>query len=179
MENVLDPTWKEKILDYEIETRTRHRRMLRSTRCLKREDTRLRDWNDNKEDMTEAQWDSVLKREDTRLRDWNMLAGSTAKGVSVSWKEKILDYEIETHRSDDRETNPNVHLKREDTRLRDWNFAVVAGSRTENLSLKREDTRLRDWNLYQSGTPSTMRRWLEKRRYSITRLKQRLDSRCR
>ena len=39
-----------------------------------------------------------LKREDTRLRDWNKETASSGSRPRnrVAWKEKILDYEIET-----------------------------------------------------------------------------------
>ena len=65
-------TWKEKILDYEIET---------GAVFLAREDQRYT-WKEK-----------ILDYEiETRLRRWDPLAKRTAR----TWKEKILDYEIET-----------------------------------------------------------------------------------
>ena len=37
-----------------------------------------------------------LKRKDSRLRDWNNDIPTRLDHIVVPWKEKILDYEIET-----------------------------------------------------------------------------------
>ena len=90
---------------------------------LKREDTRLRDWN-IKRMVPSGTGSSFLKREDTRLRDWNDNDILVRVGLYLPWKEKILDYEIETLIALIKH-NPIRILKREDTRLRDWNTVRV------------------------------------------------------
>ena len=139
---------------------------------LKREDTRLRDWNRYALLVTQN-CEFRLKREDTRLRDWNRKSTADLAVDFLTWKEKILDYEIETIISTTEKIDTKI-LKREDTRLRDWNLLLLEII-TKHLKpvdfLKREDTRLRDWNLYGFISLHQIIS-LEKRRYSITRLKQ-------
>ena len=95
-------TWKEKILDYEIETfsfgyDTPECGILEKRRYSI---TRLKHYH----------------RENT----WSFI---------VSWKEKILDSEIETSPTSCLRACSSAHLKREDTRLRDWNCPVRAFQR--------------------------------------------------
>ena len=164
-------------------------------KCLKREDTRLRDWNFVMLNCEIAR--SILeKRRYSIPRLKHIKMGEIAIAFIRTWKEKILDYEIETcHNS--YVHLPNHSLKREDTRLRDWNLPPFPiDDWVKPLNLKREDTRLRDWNIlgnpvplvamhawkekildYEIETPSSsvssaFSDLLEKRRYSITRLKR-------
>ena len=145
-----------------------------------------------------------LKREDTRLRDWNDCRKTFhICAWFLPWKEKILDYEIETDTTRFVSSSTISALKREDTRLRDWNYDTHGGlpgadgleKRRYSITrlkllvfimmllffgfyLKREDTRLRDWNI---GAPLGIVHAsdLEKRRYSITRLKRGRDHNLR
>ena len=141
-------------------------------RFLKREDTRLRDWNCTRS------WSTIgsiitLKREDTRLRDWNLEQLCCFLFTSKTWKEKILDYEIETNPFGPSMSGQPPPLKREDTRLRDWNRW-----KTGDLGKKPDSWKEKILD-YEIETRTTTRLpgvkspfWLEKRRYSITRLKQ-------
>ena len=183
---------------------TRLKLLNRSCECvsyfiLKRKDSRLRDWNfpldkghavDNftlekkRFSITRLkQWIGIdsgqqaidLKRKDSRLRDWNCIPFQLTIRVRQTWKEKILDYEIETHHSImDPETtlklekkrfsitrlkqakrffgwcNPPA-LKRKDSRLRDWN-KHSSTSLIPVGTLKRKDSRLRDWNPRRKDT---------------------------
>ena len=186
--------WKEKILDYEIETRV----MCISTCCpvtnLKREDTRLRDWNCRIHTTTHltleilekrrysitrlkqecGMWDRhsgwlPLKREDTRLRDWNGASELTTNVACWSWKEKILDYEIETwllqvvvqmSHSLEKRRYSITRLKR--------NLAMRNG-----LTARTWKEKILDYEIETciASCVSRGRVSLEKRRYSITRLK--------
>ena len=66
-----DYAWKEKNLDYEIETVSV---VDTPSFCL-----------------------SYLKRKEPRLRDWNNTVAAPILLLALTWKEKNLDYEIETH----------------------------------------------------------------------------------
>ena len=137
------PLEKKSILDYEIETEDFVESVIQRLKVSWKE--KILDYEIETYGTLSVQtnfWD--LKREDTRLRDWNAELAACAEGILCSWKEKILDYEIETPKgpSDSRKI---VFLKREDTRLRDWNGSAIAGCASRCI--------------------------LEKRRYSITRLK--------
>ena len=88
--------WKEKMLDYEIETWPYVSSIFISMVVLKRKDARLRDWN-FEPGTGDYQALPELKRKDARLRDWNVsLNWTLAVRANLSWKEKMLDYEIET-----------------------------------------------------------------------------------
>ena len=165
---VSSDSWKEKILDYEIETRFLFRNDTPFYSLEKRRYsiTRLKlSW-----DVMRADAITSLKREDTRLRDWNSTAGiglfgwkslekrrysitrlklcvaTYSQHPSRTWKEKILDYEIETG----------------------VQYAHVFGS---PIPWKEK---ILDYEIETQSLPLTLQRhlWqLEKRRYSITRLK--------
>ena len=165
-------SWKEKNLDYEIETRTLTKRTQVFANCLKRKEPRLRDWNAPDDTLAEEQLGTDLKRKEPRLRDWNEKEGERARVIIsllekkrtsitrlkhgilkfngdevLTWKEKNLDYEIET---DNRRTCQATAkaLKRKEPRLRDWNnHRPVYGRRSLPKYLKRKEPRLRDWNL--------------------------------
>ena len=135
---------------------------------LKREDTRLRDWNELAVSATGVKAD--LKREDTRLRDWNVkrlrlcdlrrplekrrysitrLKLAIFRAVCdwrLSWKEKILDYEIETK---------NGIF---------WSMPLFATWKEKILDYEIETIAI----FLPEAKPLKI---LEKRRYSITRLK--------
>ena len=137
--------WKDKTLDYEIETR----------RTRPRTETRPSAWKD--------------KTLDYEIETCGYCCG--ARQGASSWKEKTLDYEIETRKSLTQTRTLTRHLKREDSRLRDWNVSVCPRCCCCFLILKREDSRLRDWNdIPDDGNDY----WvvLEKIRLSITRLKR-------
>ena len=159
-------SWKDKILDYEIETQN-HKYTESHAVYLKRQDTRLRDWNYS--GTFRIQFETELEK--TRY--------------SIT---RLKQHTIE------RQPHQNGDLKRQDTRLRDWN-GVIGYPATLRLALKRQDTRLRDWNFAYGlprqpvplawkdkildyeietrwyGDGSGSRAFLEKTRYSITRLK--------
>ena len=112
-----------------------------------------------------------LKREDTRLRDWNLYSLPTERVTDRAWKEKILDYEIETFR---RNLNamPSSTWKE---KILDYEIetmvsiiASLRASATWKEKILDYEIETRKWvpcpllSIYQ---------WLEKRRYSITRLK--------
>ena len=161
------PTWKDKYLDYEIETTMTNRRTL-SVSVLKRQVSRLRDWNE----VVYGHWAAplYLKRQVSRLRDWNKTRSNWVKATRKAWKDKYLDYEIETrrlgHRVGERERTwkdkyldyeietsrlcaswrESSFLKRQVSRLRDWNLKSSGGSSRSAVRLKRQVSRLRDWN---------------------------------
>ena len=120
---------------------------------LKRKDPRLRDWNVLAVNCAEGAGIAVLKRKDPRLRDWNgnLYVGMRLDGVP--WKEKTLDYEIETPV----EQMYYVH---------DATFAPLEKKRPSI-------TRLKQCNFGRWLHP-TRTAALEKKRPSITRLKQRI-----
>ena len=218
-----EKTWKEKILDYEIETLkclgqptpTAHRlekRRYSITRLkpscstsrkvaklgLKREDTRLRDWNWSSSDIFAiAFWLEKRRYSITRLKR-DRLSNASHHRFSLekrrysitrlklhsqtsiapttlgSWKEKILDYEIETTNQGQSPAQWVFDLKREDTRLRDWNSEfgvpqIVTDSLLEKRRYSITRLKLQDANSTSRHDPK-----LEKRRYSITRLKRRI-----
>ena len=142
-------TWKEKTLDYEIETKRLCSYTLNSNN-LKRKDPRLRDWNKKK-------------------------ARGVRGGVPLEpWKEKTLDYEIETrHRSRILCYGfPGLEKKRPSiTRLK---LNKISKTFVGLVFLKRKDPRLRDWNLpsWRIAQHGLFGGVLEKKRPSITRLKR-------
>ena len=88
--------WKEKYLDYEIETAIFQWTALNKTGIyLKRKVSRLRDWNKKRYEDTgraiQAWKEKYLDYEIETTNDWD----SRSKR-SNAWKEKYLDYEIET-----------------------------------------------------------------------------------
>ena len=62
---------------------------------LKRKASRLRDWN-SVILAPRILPDERLKRKASRLRDWNVFVTMLSAVDSITWKEKHLDYEIET-----------------------------------------------------------------------------------
>ena len=91
-------TWKEKTLDYEIETwnKTPHQWVYRS--FLKRKDPRLRDWNNRREKGEKHPLYGTWKE---KTLDYEIETGAKLTRFEISqairtWKEKTLDYEIET-----------------------------------------------------------------------------------
>ena len=117
---------------------------------LKRKEPRLRDWNWCRACWIKCVW-CILKRKEPRLRDWNFLDIAILNGEKWTWKEKNLDYEIETCRL--------CHPKR------------------SLIILKRKEPRLRDWNP-QNQIFLGHSRPLEKKRTSITRLKRITEIDC-
>ena len=113
-------TWKEKTLDYEIETELCRLGLIR-----------LPSWKEKTLDY----------EIETRRKSQG------AYRLHFPWKEKTLDYEIETRSRC--ALKPTVSsLKRKDPRLRDWNWLSLSLSEvSETLALKRKDPRLRDWNI--------------------------------
>ena len=193
--------WKEKYLDYEIETwsgtllvasnsslkrkvsrlrdwnSSANQRWLHRIPLLKRKVSRLRDWNEIRRIRSES-FKMNLKRKVSRLRDWNATLQPPKSLHHDAWKEKYLDYEIETG------ARPSAELwiwslKRKVSRLRDWNKIKVAKFGGIRFFLKRKVSRLRDWNprtRYQQGCEC----WrLEKKSISITRLKPRFSQPAR
>ena len=162
---------------------------------LKREDTRLRDWNDYV-DPLRHRGDAPLKREDTRLRDWNNIVAFLLLCRAFLEKRRYSITRLKRTVSCYRK-GVAYPLKREDTRFRDWNIVAFLRSISVLHSLKREDTRFRDWNRPQIVSASHFAvgatwkekildseietlsvllifrtTYLEKRRYSIPRLKR-------
>ena len=167
--NCIPKTWKEKILDYEIETSLSPVPVRREPNSLKRKDSRLRDWNFTWWDRPALWGCHILKRKDSRLRDWN--------GHDTDWRTvKFLDLKRKDSRLRDWNfTTGELHevadnLKRKDSRLRDWNWFVRQRFRWHRWGLKRKDSRLRDWNANQRNATKRGKP-LEKKRFSITRLK--------
>ena len=187
-------SWKEKYLDYEIETSVTVR-ISKIVYCLKRKVSRLRDWNFGIPNITAAngrlEKKSIsitrLKHADTQPID-GLLITLEKKSISItrlkhvpviiravpllraSWKEKYLDYEIETlqkHLECHNFITPwkEKYLDYEiETR---YMTAVVVVNRWD---LKRKVSRLRDWNAVKNVGFATDA-LLEKKSISITRLK--------
>ena len=142
------PSWKEKNLDYEIETIPFWLLIFAQIKSLKRKEPRLRDWNYRSNMCTHCCFHASLKRKEPRLRDWNL-----------SFRRSKL-------------TSPD-RLKRKEPRLRDWNRRLGRNRPYRDpLGLKRKEPRLRDWNRVSFASVPASRLWLKKKRTSITRLKQ-------
>ena len=190
-------TWKEKHLDYEIETKVSRAKNRGRYKNLKRKASRLRDWNVGGTTHN-TQHTTHLKRKASRLRDWNYQCYSHQIATCEpqnTWKEKHLDYEIETEYGCPAETFL-VALEKKSisiTRLKpEYNigYAYRPGTWKEkhldyeietcwctiavrfrySLPLKRKASRLRDWN-NRDRLGSLVFRKLEKKSISITRLK--------
>ena len=188
-------TWKEKILDYEIETWhvipiprlclllekrrysiTRLKRLTNAThslpiRMLEKRRYSITRLKHKEFDTVEAMFAETLKREDTRLRDWNNKRERRTPVNQIPWKEKILDYEIETesgfpsayHKLSWKEKILDYEIETATinnppkSRIWTWKEKILDYEIETNpnqltrinlkLFLKREDTRLRDWNL--------------------------------
>ena len=165
-------SWKEKNLDYEIETFALPPIGLIMAGALKRKEPRLRDWNISYPIIVMS-YSIILKRKEPRLRDWNAWWASYRRADnSRPWKEKNLDYEIETHFRDVGVPLPSVRLKRKEPRLRDWNWHTWWCLALEQACLKRKEPRLRDWNAPYLCDILPAGNRLEKKRTSITRLKR-------
>ena len=82
----------------------------------------------------------------------------------LTWKEKNLDYEIETSESEVQGIADALNLKRKEPRLRDWNKEIYRWKRIEFRPLKRKEPRLRDWNarVHAAGWPHAVPPWKEK-----------------
>ena len=140
---------------------------------------------------------ACLKRKDSRLRDWNLLTLSSALGVGgATWKEKILDYEIETSQPQlscalpsspwkekilDYEIETRPPAQPWQSRFPTWKEKILdyeietklqMSVRLIFFDLKRKDSRLRDWNWEGKLSEWDCLGVLEKKRFSITRLKQ-------
>ena len=88
-----------------------------------------------------------------------------------SWKEKILDYEIETG-SYPYPPTPKILPWKE--KILDYEIETLQQVRQgwcRLRTLKRKDSRLRDWNATDSKIQVRAQMDLEKKRFSITRLK--------
>ena len=90
-------TWKEKNLDYEIETR-RFSRLLLCLHFPWKEKNLDYEIETRKQPAHSAHLSRNLKRKEPRLRDWNREDIDCHKlyAIIIPWKEKNLDYEIET-----------------------------------------------------------------------------------
>ena len=190
-------SWKEKILDYEIETSNKRYSSVDRLAFLEKKRfsiTRLKllqlgiqpyriAWLEKKRfsitRLKRSIWCTELYRRlalekkrfsITRLKRRD--CSSARNGCPGAWKEKILDYEIETwsvqsHFSPGRRswkekildyeietatqifsllTVHRIDLKRKDSRLRDWNVSRSCLDSCRKAILKRKDSRLRDWN---------------------------------
>ena len=139
-------SWKEKMLDYEIETVAQICPKLTQFLC----------W---KEKMLDYEIETPFSSQDPQ-------------SACFRWKEKMLDYEIETTHPNLWVTS-RLALKRKDARLRDWNGVSTFLQTIRTISLKRKDARLRDWNNSQICDRHFFNAiCVEKKRCSITRLKQ-------
>ena len=179
-------SWKEKHLDYEIETRHHLTETPYQNACrLKRKASRLRDWNKVIASCS-TRSSSVLKRKASRLRDWNEfmepaippLIKLEKKSISItrlkpadkqtlepvprqSWKEKHLDYEIETYHGQHTlvclfDSWKEKHL---DYEIETW---IGNGITISRSNLKRKASRLRDWNFHRHLDCYQIYAWKEK-----------------
>ena len=146
-------SWKEKMLDYEIETEKMSKITGYAIGTLKRKDARLRDWNGAGR-VNRIYVFCELKRKDARLRDWNV--------AIQCFKEPLTE-----------------QLKRKDARLRDWNGQRLWKTSPNALRLKRKDARLRDWNKSNTSCVHRNSNVVEKKRCSITRLKHKKSQNLR
>ena len=161
--------WKEKNLDYEIETENVDIFSSENS-CLKRKEPRLRDWNHIDRIATEFQrWPWKEKNLDYEIEtparrsptyrhpsawkeknlDYEIETDPwrvSRSGPRVSWKEKNLDYEIETirrhHSSPKRKAWKEKNL--------DYEIETIISSPLciNLIDLKRKEPRLRDWNYW-------------------------------
>ena len=138
---------------------------------LKRQEPRLRDWNNVVICFGGVNY-LVLKRQEPRLRDWNHFpVNFTSLAYSLKRQEpRLRDWNIDAN---GQITVAVELLKRQEPRLRDWNKAVswsmdkssnesawndknldyeietrcsLSGRRQPPFYLKRQEPRLRDWN---------------------------------
>ena len=86
--------WNDKNLDYEIETVPKAT-VEATVASLKRQEPRLRDWNDV--EVSPSRHVGFLKRQEPRLRDWNDWEVGGFIESHATWNDKNLDYEIETN----------------------------------------------------------------------------------
>ena len=166
---------------------------------LKRKASRLRDWNIG-ECLDIIVRGSFLKRKASRLRDWNVeyyglsnfdyflekksisitrlkrTRWSSASGCHGPWKEKHLDYEIETvvKLISDKSV---IILEKKSISITRLKLFRLNSLILTILNLKRKASRLRDWNDPGYPTiPGTLAGMLEKKSISITRLKLSMGS---
>ena len=112
-----------------------------------------------------------LKRKDSRLRDWNESVVNPEGSHFYAWKEKILDYEIETKLIFG-DTCMLLFLEKKRFSITRLKRSVSVDGRRHCSFLKRKDSRLRDWNQVDEFQDVSPDLWLEKKRFSITRLKR-------
>ena len=114
-------SWKEKNLDYEIETWV-------CLRCLKQSEslekkrtsiTRLKPAKSTADDSLIASW----KEKNLDYEIETVANSGDLMAFKATWKEKNLDYEIETREWLFPTAVCRWHLKRKEPRLRDWNGA--------------------------------------------------------
>ena len=141
------------------------------TQSLKRKASRLRDWNSRRCWVTSRQVE-MLEKKSISITRLKLTITITDPYAILSWKEKHLDYEIETSSNASSTDSANtlekksisitrlkpsisdgsrwylVTLKRKASRLRDWNGSdFCSRASSSETRLKRKASRLRDWNL--------------------------------
>ena len=161
--------WKEKNLDYEIETLPSRRSCPPVVR-LKRKEPRLRDWNRERLLVSVNRF-AYLKRKEPRLRDWNIKSPKRCVRSPTSLKRKeprLRDW-----------NNLSVllglalyHLKRKEPRLRDWNISRTLPRRRLTYTWKEKNLDYEIETLMCRSLAVGVPRRLEKKRTSITRLKR-------
>ena len=93
--------WKEKMLDYEIETIFQNSSSPISRQSSISWKEKMLDYEIETSNMWKGKsLNNTLKRKDARLRDWNPKVTVNLDDYTQyrGWKEKMLDYEIETTR---------------------------------------------------------------------------------
>ena len=142
---------------------------------LKRKASRLRDWNSVTGDVQDLP-DPQLEKKSISITRLKHLVTRPIRDLLPSWKEKHLDYEIETtcirfltwwpiclEKKSISITRLKqlyggcdqllfMRLKRKASRLRDWNKGLIIGADHHLENLKRKASRLRDWNSNQRAT---------------------------
>ena len=112
-----------------------------------------------------------LKRKVSRLRDWNIRATHQRRRQKLKLKRKVSRLRDWNIRATHQRRRQKLKLKRKVSRLRDWNFWCRTDSRTLSSSLKRKVSRLRDWNLDVAFGIFDDKFRVEKKSFSIARLK--------
>ena len=173
----------------------RRSRCLRCATHLKRKASRLRDWNRtmlsrncrSSLDLLEKKSISItrlklrchgacslrpvrLKRKASRLRDWNRRTHLSVSNSPPSWKEKHLDYEIETRQI---EIKMSICLLTWKEKHLDYEIETIGLENTPSRSGILEKKSISITRLKRRlGVLDRIRCWLEKKSISITRLKQ-------
>ena len=145
---------------------------------MKRKEPRLRDWNRINSKGGVGRCD-ILKRKEPRLRDWNTGHAHCVGMPSRTWKEKNLDYEIETSkgsamdsrcvqglekkrtsitrlkpRLESRTQDTELLLEKKRTSITRLKLEKSLPSDAWRFPLKRKEPRLRDWNINSSVLPN-------------------------